>query len=506
MRSAEADTLRAPPPPFAPVPTFAAAAPVPIFTRLWMPALALALCIGLQRHAAGLAWWPSTPAHALAAEQALSTLTWLAALWLLVRAADALVWERLLPRLAAVRFPRLLRQTLALMITIVGLATMLTMVWGFALGPMIAATGAIGIIAGLALRNLLADFFAGIALNMEHPFRLDDFVLLHIRGKREPVAGFVREINWRSTTVLTPEDNLVSVPNNVVALSTVENLSFPSPVYELELEVRLCWHLSADVAERLLGAATVDAWVRGATHGDRPPKVRICRLDAASVTWRIVYLIDPRRSPKGPARHLLLASVQRHLRLAGLRPTVGEAIAPEAPQRAWSAWIAEDRARMLEQAPLLEMLSADERATLAAGMLPRACRTGEAVLRAGEAGDSMFMLVAGVLEVRLPELTQRVAVLSPGDCFGEMSLVSGEPRSADVIALSPVLLLEITRDQIGPLLAAREPLAAALAGAIDRHQQRYEASRSAAAATPSAAPAPGRAEAVLKAMRGWFSN
>lgn len=47
--------------------------------------------------------------------------------------------------------------------------------------------------------------------------------------------------------------------------------------------------------------------MRGAAAGDKPPKVRICRLDGCGVTWRITYLLDPRRKAKGPARHELLS-------------------------------------------------------------------------------------------------------------------------------------------------------------------------------------------------------
>ncbi|MES1163915.1 MAG: mechanosensitive ion channel domain-containing protein, partial [Rhizobacter sp.] len=216
------------------------------------------------------------------------SLTTAAALWLALRLSDALLWERLLPRYVGVRFPRLLRQVVAVAVGIIGAAIVLSQVWKVSVAPVLATTGAIGIVAGLALRNVLADFFSGIALNMERPFRLDDFVLLHVHGKRDPVAGFVREVNWRSTTVLTPEDNLISVPNSLVAASTVENLSFPSPVYELELDIVLDWHLDPAALEPVLAAAMVDAWVRGATSGDKPPKFRISKLDGAGVTYRFV--------------------------------------------------------------------------------------------------------------------------------------------------------------------------------------------------------------------------
>ncbi|MDP3611967.1 MAG: mechanosensitive ion channel family protein, partial [Rubrivivax sp.] len=281
-----------------PHPRGGAGAVLPL-AHLIAPTLLVLACVLLQRAVRSGYFPPFGLVSPQTAAQLVATLTSLAVLWLLLRVADVLLWDRLLPRYAGVRLPRLLRQVVAVVVSVLAVAVVLSHVWELSVGPVLATTGAIGIVAGLALRNVLADFFSGIALNMEHPFRLDDFVLFHIRGKREPVAGFVREINWRSTTVLTPEDNLISVPNSLVAMSTVENLSFPSPVSELELDVVLDWHLDPAVLEPVLTAAMVDAWVRGATSGDKPPKFRICKLDGAGVTYRIVYLIDPRKKPKG---------------------------------------------------------------------------------------------------------------------------------------------------------------------------------------------------------------
>jgi CRP-like cAMP-binding protein len=500
-----------PPPPASPTRSLNPDAAPGALARLWLPTLLLLASLWWLQVGRHSGWWPQEPTLARRAGQVFSTLSWLLALWFVVRVANVLLWERLLPRLAGVRFPRLLQQVLAVVIAIIGVAVMLSQVWELAVGPVLAATGALGIVAGLALRNLLADFFSGIALNMEHPFRLEDFVLLHIRGKREPVAGFVKEINWRSTTVLTPEDNLISVPNSVVALGTVENLSFPSPVYELELDIVLDWHLGTEVVERVMGAAMVDAWARGATSGDKPPKTRICRLDGTGVTWRVVYLIDPRKKPKGPARHLLLSCVQRHLRLAGLQPVKGGDGPPLPPQRPWELWRVDDRQQVLDLVPLLQALTAQERLSLAAALPQRALGAGQVVVATGDAGDSMFVVAAGVLEVLLPEAgaaaapSARVGVLSPGEWFGEMSLLTGAARSATVRTLTPAVLIEIRREQLAPLLAARSALASTLAAAVAEHQRSDEAQRAAARGeTPP--PAAGRTEALLAAMKRWFGS
>lgn len=491
-----------------PRPAARSAVPAP-WGRLLAPALAMALAWAALQ--GGRSYLGQVDESGVLWRLALSIGVALG-LWLVVRLLDVLVWERLLPWRTGLRIPRLLRQLVAVLLGVVLLTVLLGRVWQMAVGPVLAATGAVGIVMGLALRNVLADFFSGIALNMEHPFRLDDFVLLHVRTRREPVAGFVREINWRSTTVLTPEDNLISVPNSVVAESTVENLSYPSPVYELELDVLLDWHLEPAVLEPVLTAAVLDAWARGATSGDKPPKTRMVRMDGAGVTYRIVYLIDPRRKPKGPARHLLLSCLQTHLKHAGLRPVLeAQALAgaPLPPQRPMDPAREEDRLIALSQVAVLGALTTDELRSLAAAVKLSRVITGEDVVRQGDAGRSMFVVAAGVLEVLQAgeggAAQQRVGCLSPGQFFGELSLLTEAPRTATVRALGPALLYEVPPSHMETLLQARPALADALGAVAAEHLKRDARAAQALKALP-----PGRrgglAEAVAEAMRRLFAS
>lgn len=499
------------------------AAPLQPLTRLLVPMIFVALCILLLRLPGQSAWWPADPDTALLAWRVAQSLTAAAGLWLAVRLADTLLWERWLPRRAGVRIPRLLRQVVAVVLCIVGTAVVFSNVWQLSVGPVLATTGAIGIIAGLALRNVLADFFSGIALNMEHPFRLDDFVLFHIRGKREPVAGFVREINWRSTTVLTPEDNLISVPNSLVAASTVENLSFPSPVYELELDIVLDWHLDPAALEPVLAAAMVDAWVRGATSGDRPPKFRICKLDGAGVTYRIVYLIDPRKKPKGPARHTLLSCLQQHLRFAGLRPVMSvNAALPGLPQlepprqRQLVHDSSIDRLHAINHVALFGVLTDAERQRLSDSVHVRRVAEGTVVVKAGEEGSTMFIVAAGVLEVLIAVPPSppgalatagptRVTTLAPGSFFGEMSLLTGAPRTAHVVALCASVLYEVPHSVMAALWADRPELATLLSAVVADHLQRDSAALEAAHAnTPQKRTS--MPEAIAERIRRFLSR
>jgi CRP-like cAMP-binding protein len=414
-----------------------------------------------------------------------------------MRLIDLLVWDRLLPHWLGLRAPRLLRQFVAVLLLLLGVAVLLGRTWGLALSAVLATTGVVGIVFGLALRNILADFFSGIALNIEKPFDLGDFVMLRARGQRNAFVGTVREVNWRSTRLLTPEDNLVSVPNSVVAAAIVENLSYPSPVSEQEIDLTLAWDVPQTDAERVLQAACTEAWAQGATGGDKAPKVRMARIDGTGVTWRVVYLLDPRLRGKGSVVHLLLSCLHRHLRLAGLQPaplsawgavpsvagvpgvagqaaTVAPATAAVRAGHLLDHAVPTDRQAVLAEVELLQLVSAPERVRLAEGLHLHRLQPGDVAVRAGEPGDSMFVVAAGVMDVWVGAGgdRQRANVLGAGGVFGEMALLTGEPRSATVSALCPAVLYELSRPMLAPLLDERPGLADDLAVAMAQNRQR----------------------------------
>jgi len=500
----------------------------PSRTARWTSLIAPALLLAVLLLVHGAALWALSRWGLVGdvAVRIIETAAWLSGTWLVVRVIDIVLWERLVPWWIGMRAPGLLRQFIAVLVFAVGMAVMLRQSWDLALSAVLATTGVLGIVLGLAMRGILADFFSGIALNIEKPFDLGDFVSIRVRGQREPFYGLVRELTWRSTRLLTPEDNLVSLPNAVVAAAIVENLSYPSPVSELEADLTLDWDVDQVVAERVLTAAATEAWALGATAGDKPPKVRICRIDGAGVTWRIVYLLDPRKRAKGPARHILLRCVHKHLVMAGLQPAalpgsaavlgavLASSAAPETPAPSAASatgaldhGAATDRLKVLATVELLRGLTAEERRSLAEVLVLKRAAAGQPVVQHGEPGDSMFVVVEGALGVHVPgpSEAQRANVLGPGSVFGEMAMLTGEARSATVKALGPVLLYEIGHEQMAPVLARRPGLADVLAELMTQHQQRDAATLEAALNDKPAVPGPrGVAQQLASRIRAWL--
>lgn len=136
------------------------------------------------------------------------------------------------------------------------------------------------------------------------------------------------------------------------------------------------------------------------------------------------------------------------------------------------------RRALLDREGLFAPLSATERDTLAPKLTPRAFATGDVMVRQGAGGDSLFLIADGQLAAMFAPRGQaayEAGRLGPGDCFGEMSLLTGALRSATVVARSAGLAYELVKADIGPILKARPEIVAELGQLLARRQSVLDA-------------------------------
>jgi CRP-like cAMP-binding protein len=140
------------------------------------------------------------------------------------------------------------------------------------------------------------------------------------------------------------------------------------------------------------------------------------------------------------------------------------------PQRQLDAGSLEDRVALLARVELFQSLTDEERARLSGQMRARLFKEGATVIKGGEAGESMFILCEGLLTVMIAlkegQQESRVARLQAGMFFGEMSALTGEPRSATIVAATDSLVFEITKDDIAELIQRRPELAEMIGRAV----------------------------------------
>jgi len=159
------------------------------------------------------------------------------------------------------------------------------------------------------------------------------------------------------------------------------------------------------------------------------------------VVYRVDYWQVDHAGPT-QARSRVWEGMLRHLHAAGITPAYPkrDVFTASMPVRQYDGRALADRITLMRRVDLFATLPDERLQALSAGLVPRLFVAGDKVVRQGEAGESMFVVVEGLLEVRADLVQggtdQAVGVVQPGEFLGEMSLLTGEPRMATVTALT----------------------------------------------------------------------
>ncbi|MSW43220.1 MAG: cyclic nucleotide-binding domain-containing protein [Actinobacteria bacterium] len=129
----------------------------------------------------------------------------------------------------------------------------------------------------------------------------------------------------------------------------------------------------------------------------------------------------------------------------------------------------------LMQAPLFLALDPEGAAALRASLTERAVAKGEIIFQEGEPGDRMYVILEGKVKLGQSSNDGReslLAILGPGEMFGELSLFDPGQRTSTATALTDAVILALSNEQLRPWLAGRPEVAAALLQALARRLRR----------------------------------
>jgi small-conductance mechanosensitive channel/CRP-like cAMP-binding protein len=387
---------------------------------------------------------------------ALYTCIWFAFAWLLIELIEIFIWQNLAgTQRVGVGVPRLLKHVVALLVFTLASAAVLHFVFGRSITALWATSGVVGLVVGFATRSLIADFFSGIALSLDPPFRIGDYVELRLPGDARSIYGSVAEMNWRSTRLHTRNNTrTLYIPNAVLSTMIIVNIYRHRERSRFEVLFAFEQSVSVDQATRVLLAGVLAA---PGVLETPSPEVLINNTTDAGIEYRVRYWIGQHTSAS-QVRHHVLESVLRALATAdlALATTKRDNVVSRKPARHTDP----ERIKLacIGRLDLFRSLQPAELAALSTQVCERLMKSGDTVMRQGEPGQSMYVVLEGLLDVLMQgeaERPVRVSRLRAGEFFGEMSLLTGEPRSATVVAVTGGLLYEIAKESLQPIISAR---------------------------------------------------
>jgi len=212
--------------------------------------------------------------------------------------------------------PKLLSELVS--VTLFTIATMLAIgvLIGKSSGGVLASSGLIIAILGFAIRNVLADVLSGIALGLEAPFRIGDWVEFDAT-----TTGRVIEIGWRTTRILTADDTYMILPNSQISRQMLTNYSAPRKHYQATVQILLKHNVPVTEAKAMLKKAAKIALENPGMVNPQKAIIRSSEYDAEGITYTIKYWVSNFAFDL-ECRDAMLTAVDQTIREHGITPLV----------------------------------------------------------------------------------------------------------------------------------------------------------------------------------------
>ncbi len=340
---------------------------------------------------------------------------------------------------------------------------------GVNVSGLIATSALLAGIVGLALQEVLGNLIGGVAVHADGAIREGVWI------KTEHGIGRVTNVRLRHTSIETADNNIVIIPNSSLTKSAVTILSDQQRVaVRLRLSAAHRPTQVARVVEEALSSPLAEVLREPA------PRCFIADIQAQQIEYVVHAWVTSPGLEEAPVSRVL-ERLYFALGRAGI-PVASVANSIELRRRELTADARPGRSpvEMIRTIPIWSSLTENEAAILAARLRCTIHGPGEPVVQQGDAGSSMFVLTRGTVAVSLRDAqgrSEQVATLEAGGFFGEMSLMTGEKRSATVTALEEVECAELHKDDVADILRARPELAQEISAILEHRREELESVR-----------------------------
>ncbi len=400
---------------------------------------------------------------------ALSSLSWsssasaftvYAALgWLVFRAITTLIFEWWFTDVRGVVLPSILRRVLAFAVGFAGVLALLNVAYEVRPVDLAIVSGVGALVAGLLFQGVMRDALLGISMLLEKRVVVGDYV------RFEQHEGEVVAVDWKSTTLRTTDDEEVVLPNRLVVDSAIVRCRRAERHHRVRVEVEVSAELPPNAAlDALVGAVSSTRSVLR----DPAPMARLLTSGAGAHRFEVLFWVEE-ASACAEAASQARSVIWYRLRRAGL-----------ADQASLSSF--EQTHAALAGVPLFAAVAADTIERLARSVSVQRFGRGEVLFRQGEAGDTLFVVLSGQLDITSEAggRAEHVASVHAGNFIGERSLMTGEARSATATAGGDTVAVVIDKAHMLDALRGDPELAGRIAGVM-AERAGHEAARERAA-------------------------
>ncbi len=423
--------------------------------------------------------------------------------YLAIKLCDLLLVDFLIASRRKFLPPSILRELIAFALYFLALLIIMSQVLHINLMPLLATSAVLSLVAGLALQETLSNFFAGVTLATERPFTPGEWVQV---GQN---MGQVIEMGWRAVKIeLYLKNDYLIVPNSVLAKEQVINFSRPVPIMGQVVNVGVHYRhppnqVIAALMEAVEGADGIVA---------RPaPTAKVLKYGDSSIEYQVRYWITEFEN-LSKIEGVVLSNIWYAFKRHGIeipfpiRTVHLHTITEEAEQKAQARSLA-DRLALLREVDFLNPLAPEALTRVASSLKVLLYEAGRNIVRQGDEGNSLFLVARGRVGIWVQDAdneAQLVATLGRGQCFGEMSLLTGARRSATVSALEDSELLMLGKAEFRDILLADPKVVESLSQILGLRQREREAALARERSTTPRLPELDPASQLLGLIKSFF--
>ncbi|MEA3265935.1 MAG: mechanosensitive ion channel family protein [Candidatus Fermentibacteria bacterium] len=386
-----------------------------------------------------------------------------------------LLWEHLARKQMELPIPRLVIDVLTFIVMATLAVVLLNTLFSVKLTAFLVTSTVLSAVIGLSLQDILGNVFAGLSLQLERPYEMEDWVEV------DGIQGAIEEMNWRVLTIRTRDNDLMTVPNATVSKTVVTNYSKPTRLHLTHIKVGVGYAHPPERVKKVLMGAVSD------TNGisTKPsPAIFLSDFGNSSIEYDVRFWI------KDFSRKLHISDAVRSriwycLQRAGMsipfpiRDVYLHTVAQDHEDKL-RAELHADIIKELQKVEIFKPLAGSDITTLADHSSILRYTRGETMVRQNDSGDSLYIIRSGSVEITLKTGKSEPVVLAslgPGKCFGEMSLLTGEPRSATVTALEETQVVVVDKDGLKALFESNPALVEPLSTMLEKRSEEQKASR-----------------------------
>ena len=371
---------------------------------------------------------------------------------LIIKIASIMIFDFVFKEKRKVIVPHLLRSFINLVVYLTILFLIFHYILGFELTPILATSAVVTLILGLALQETLGNFFSGLAMHFDPPFQIGDWV------KIGDTICKIQEIKWRSVKVVNRHLDTVIFPNSYIAKETVINFSKPLQSHGHSFTIGVSYwnspnHVISVIKDLLKDVNGVDTSIE--------PLIRLVEYQDFAILYNIRFFyydyakIEQVESEiksrlwyvfnrEGiiipfPIRNIYIQKEEKNI---------------EQEQR--------EKIETLKKIFLFSEMNQEEISLISTKLKKKIFTTGEIIVKQSDEGGSMFIIKKGNVSINLatpPEQMIQLKMLHQGDFFGEISLLTGDKRTATVKAITEVELYELAREELHSVIQRNKDIA-----------------------------------------------